>query len=123
MDTPSIEGLKLALIDGEASVDRNMDNNPNQHTQLMIESLEINKAKYIGKKKRLECEFSPFLNTIIGGRGSGKSTMLEFMRFVFRRNKELPESIRSEFNKYFRVGGDNLLTDYDLTHHLVYLFD
>ncbi|CAC9632721.1 hypothetical protein [uncultured Gammaproteobacteria bacterium] len=111
MDTPSIEGLKLALIDGEASVDRNMDNNPNQHTQLMIESLEINKAKYIGKKKRLECEFSPFLNTIIGGRGSGKSTMLEFMRFVFRRNKELPESIRSEFNKYFRVGGDNLLTD------------
>ncbi|CAB9539867.1 PHP N-terminal domain protein [Bathymodiolus brooksi thiotrophic gill symbiont] len=111
MDTPSIEGLKLALIDGEASVDRNMDNNPNQHTQLMIESLEINKAKYIGKKKRLECEFSPFLNTIIGGRGSGKSTMLEFMRFVFRRNKELPESIRSEFNKYFEVGDDNLLTD------------
>ena len=47
--------------------------------------------------------------------------MLEFMRFVFRRNKELPESIRCEFNKYFRVGGDNLLTD-ESELSLVYVY-
>jgi hypothetical protein len=39
------------------------------------------------------------------------TNLSDIMRFVFRRNKELPESIRSEFNKYFHVGGDNLLTD------------
>lgn len=111
MDTPSIEGLKLALIDGTASVDRNMDDNPNQHAEFVIEELSIDTAKYIGRSEALKCQFSPFLNTIIGGRGSGKSTLLEFMRFVLRRNKEIPESLQQESNKYFQVGGDNLLNE------------
>ncbi len=122
MDKPSIEGLKLALIDGKASVNQEMDDNLNQHTELMIESLEINKAKYIGRQAPLECQFSPFLNTIIGGRGSGKSTMLEFMRFVFRRHTELPEVIKSDFDKYFQVSGNNLLTN-DSQLRLIYQKD
>ncbi len=122
MDKPSIEGLKLALIDGKASVNQEMDDNLNQHTELMIESLEINKAKYIGRQAPLECQFSPFLNTIIGGRGSGKSTMLEFMRFVFRRHTELPEAIKSDFDKYFQVSGNNLLTN-DSQLRLIYQKD
>ncbi len=122
MDKPSIEGLKLALIDGKASVNQEMDDNLNQHTELMIESLEINKAKYIGRQVPLECQFSPFLNTIIGGRGSGKSTMLEFMRFVFRRHTELPEAIKSDFDKYFQVSGNNLLTN-DSQLRLIYQKD
>ncbi len=122
MDKPSIEGLKLALIDGKASVNQEMDDNLNQHTELMIESLEINKAKYIGRQVPLECQFSPFLNTIIGGRGSGKSTMLEFMRFVFRRHTELPEVIKSDFDKYFQVSGNNLLTN-DSQLRLIYQKD
>ncbi len=122
MDKPSIEGLKLALIDGKASVNQEMDGNLNQHTELMIESLEINKAKYIGRQAPLECQFSPFLNTIIGGRGSGKSTMLEFMRFVFRRHTELPEAIKSDFDKYFQVSGNNLLTN-DSQLRLIYQKD
>ncbi len=88
----------------------------------MIESLEINKAKYIGRQAPLECQFSPFLNTIIGGRGSGKSTMLEFMRFVFRRHTELPEAIKSDFDKYFQVSGNNLLTN-DSQLRLIYQKD
>ncbi len=108
MDEPSIKGLKLALIDGKASVKR-MDKNPNQHAENIIESLTINNAKYIGKPTELECKFSPFLNTIIGGRGSGKSTLLEFMRFALRRNNDIPEAIKEV--KYFQVGDDNLLTD------------
>ncbi|OJA03659.1 hypothetical protein BGC33_06160, partial [Bathymodiolus thermophilus thioautotrophic gill symbiont] len=111
MENPTIEGLRLALTDGEASVNREMTKDLNQHAELTIESFQINKTKYIGKKESLRCKFSPFLNTVIGGRGSGKSTLLEFMRFVFRRDKELPEAIRSEFDKYFQVGGDNLLTN------------
>ena len=77
----------------------------------MIEELIIEHAKYIGRPKPLRCQFSPFLNTIIGGRGSGKSTLLEFMRFVLRRESEVPESLKDESDKYFNTGGDNLLTD------------
>lgn len=108
MDTPNIAGLKLALIDGKASI-KNMSAKPNKHADYIIESMSIKNAKYIGKPNALECKFSPFLNTIIGGRGSGKSTLLEFMRFSLRRNKAIPDAIKDD--KYFQVGGDNLLTN------------
>ena len=111
MDEPSIEGLRLALIDGAASVNRNMSDSPNRHAELIIEKLKIRQAKYIGHSKSLHCRFSPFLNTIIGGRGSGKSTLLEFMRLALRREKEMPETLERESRKYFGTGDDNLLSD------------
>jgi energy-coupling factor transporter ATP-binding protein EcfA2 len=122
MDNPSIEGLKLALIDGEVSVNCDMAANPNEHGELVIEELIVDKAKYIGRDEILRCQFSPFLNTIIGGRGSGKSTLLEFMRLLLRRDEEIPESLQPDSNKYFQVGGDNLLID-DSKLSLVYRKD
>ncbi len=111
MDEPSIEGLKLALIDGTASIDRNMNCNPNQHTENLIEKLTISNAKYVGRPKSFNCKFSPFMNTIIGGRGSGKSTMLEFIRLILKRNSNIPESLKTDLYKYFNTGGENLLLD------------
>ena len=110
MDEPSIEGLKLSLIDGSASVNPTMSDNPNRHAEFLIEELHIQDAKYIGRSKPLKCRFSPFLNTIIGGRGSGKSTLLEFMRFVLRRDEEIPQALQQESRKYFQVGDEDLLT-------------
>lgn len=110
MDEPSIEGLKLSLIDGSASVNPTMSDNPNRHAEFLIEELHIQDAKYIGRSKPLKCRFSPFLNTIIGGRGSGKSTLLEFMRFVLRRDEEIPQALQQESSKYFQVGDEDLLT-------------
>lgn len=111
MDTPTIEGLKLALIDGQTSINRNMDENPNQHAEFIIESLTVDNTKYVGRAKALVCQFSPFLNTFIGGRGSSKSTLLEFMRFVLRQQNSIPESLQAESNKYFHTGKDNLLLE------------
>ncbi len=109
MDEPTIEGLKLALIDGKASINRNRGENPNQHAQFIIESLTVDKTKYVGRAKLLVCEFSPFLNTFIGGRGSSKSTLLEFTRLVLRQKEAIPESLQTESNKYFQTGDNNLL--------------
>ena len=103
MDEPSIEGLKLALQDGDASVNRNMNENPNKLPNNFIEKLEISNAKYIGRMETLECNFSPFLNTIIGGRGTGKSTLLEFMRLALQRNKDIHKKLEMESRKYFDV--------------------
>ena len=111
MDEPSIEGLKLALMDGTASVNRNMDDDPNRHAEYVIDEISVENAKYMGRSQSLNCQFSPFLNAIIGGRGSGKSTLLEFMRFVLRRERDIPDTLQKESEKYFHVGGDNLLTD------------
>ena len=117
MDTPSIEGLKLALIDGEPSVKRRMDISPNRHAEYVIEEITVKDAKHMGLEGDGElCQFNPFLNVIIGGRGSGKSTLLEFMRLALQREKEVldfPKSdiLKSESKKYFTVGADGLLLD------------
>ena len=111
MDEPSIDGLKLALIDGTPSVNRDISVDPNQHAECFVEELGICNAKYVGRTEPLNCQFSPFLNTIIGGRGSGKSTLLEFMRLVLERDEEILEPLEGETQQYFNIGGNNLLLE------------
>ena len=120
MDEPSIDGLELALIDGGASVKRDMDKDPNQHAECLIEALEISEAKYIGHSKPLNCQFSPFLNAIIGGRGSGKSTLLEFMRLALRRHKDIPKMLEKESRQYFNVEDEDSLLIKDSKISLIY---
>ena len=118
MDSPSLAGLKLALIDGQASVNRDMLAQPNQHASYIIEELEVSDARYLGRSNNLDrsqilrVPFSPFLSALIGGRGSGKSTLLEFMRLALRRDKELPSDLRDD--KYYQLGNDSLLTENSL---------
>lgn len=110
-EPPSMEGLRLALIDGTASVNRDMNANPNHHAEFYIEEVEVGEAQFIGRSELLRCQFSPFLNAIIGGRGSGKSTILEFMRLTLRREDEILPSLEEEGKKYFNVGNEYLLLE------------
>lgn len=48
----------------------------------------------------------PWLNTIIGGRGTGKSTSLEFLRIALKRKGEIPKSLEKEFTKYSQTSKD-----------------
>ena len=109
MEEPSIDDLKLALIDGDGSVDRNMEDDPNQLPDYFIKELIIDEAQYIGRSEPLKCKFSPFLNTIIGGFGSGKSTLLEFMRLVLRRDQDVPSTLKKEMLRFFETGEDGAL--------------
>jgi len=105
MGVPCIEGLRLALLDGSLSVLRSdcERNDPNKHADLVIESVEVSKARYIGRAEDFILQLNPWMNAIIGGRGTGKSTLMEFIRLVLRRDKELPEVLQSEFQKYVQV--------------------
>ncbi|MFH1096337.1 MAG: PHP-associated domain-containing protein [Candidatus Desantisbacteria bacterium] len=92
MGTPTIEGLKLALMDGnDFSLIRfdETQSDPNTHATFVIKSIEIKDAQYCGNGIPLQAEFNPWLNCIIGGRGSGKSTIIEFLRIVMRREEEI----------------------------------
>lgn len=117
MGHPNIDGLRLALLDGSLSVKRSdmFGDDPNIHGHLAIESLSIKNARYIGRSKAFECHFNPWLNSIIGGRGTGKSTLLECSRIVMRRESEIPDSLAKDFEKYRMVyenrSDDGLLTD------------
>ena len=117
MGSPCIEGMKMALLDGPLSIRRSDQGSedPNQHAPLALESIEISKARYLGRSQSFEIGFNPWLNALIGGRGTGKSTMVEFLRIAMRREGELPDALQAEFEKYGRVYPDRadggLLTD------------
>ena len=116
---PSIEGLRLALIDGASSIGRNMSEEPNAHADFVIEEVMINQAKFMGRPDKLVIRFSPFLTSIVGGRGTGKSTIVEFLRLALRRREELPDTLRTAMPNYFGAGEDGLLTP-NASIHIIY---
>ncbi|MEW6237834.1 MAG: TrlF family AAA-like ATPase [Candidatus Omnitrophota bacterium] len=105
MEEPDIEGLRLALLDGALSIKRSdqVTGDPNQHADLAIEEINVSMAKYLGRVNPFALQLNPWLNAIIGGRGTGKSTLVEFCRIALRREKELPEDLEIEFKKYSNV--------------------
>lgn len=117
MSEPSFDGLRLALIDGALSLKRSdrYSGDPNTHGQLAIESILVDDAKYLGRGQSFSCQLNPWLNTIIGGRGTGKSTSLEFLRIALKRKGEIPENLEKEFTKYSQSSSnrqdEGLLTD------------
>ena len=114
MTRPTLEGLRLALYDGEDSVRvsrRTESGDPNErHASLAVQEIRISGAKYIGRRSPLVVDFNPWLNTIIGGRGTGKSTLVDFLRKAARRDFELDGSndgdegsLRSVFDRRMSI--------------------
>ncbi|MFT6907869.1 MAG: DNA repair ATPase RecN/histidinol phosphatase-like PHP family hydrolase [Oleiphilaceae bacterium] len=123
MSDPSIEGLKLALVDGSSSIIRsdNETANPNRASNTLLRSVTIENAKYAGRSSPLIIEFNPWLNSIIGGRGSGKSSILEFIRLGMDRGRDLhglnsDNEIRRAFESFTKLSASRdaegvMLTD------------
>lgn len=108
MTRPDLEGLRLALLDGDESslrpAHREQPGDPNRHADLVIEGVTVREAKHMGRSEPLEFRFNPWLNTIIGGRGTGKSTLLDFCRKTLRRDSELDgTALRETFDRRLRA--------------------
>ncbi len=92
MANPTLEGLRLALLDGNGVSVRRSDEEtfePFQTPTHFISHIEVNSARYMGNGKPEQLNFSPYYNAIIGGRGTGKSTIVHSLRLVYRRDEEL----------------------------------
>jgi DNA repair ATPase RecN len=127
MTRPNAEGLRLALLDGTGSLipaTREDPGEPNRHADLALESITVRQAKYMGRWNApnpptpLRVDFNPWLNALIGGRGTGKSTLVDLCRAALRRENELGDEeapVRSAFNLRMRVPPsrreEGLLTD------------
>ncbi len=106
MGKPSLEGLRLALLDrAPLSIQRSdhQQTDPNRHAEQLIEGIEIVNARVCGRGGPLNLRFNPWLNTLIGGRGTGKSTIVEFLRIGLRRDKELAGKLAEDFADFYRV--------------------
>ena len=102
MSEPTLDGIRMAFIDGELSLKRSDTSveNPNTFGHYIIEKITVNNGQYIGKQNPECFEFSPWLSTIIGGRGTGKSTVIEFLRTALRRDNEIPMPLKNDLDKY-----------------------
>ena len=90
---PTLAGLHLAILDGSSSLTRSIDQigDPNQHEHSALISLLVRH-----KGQQVEYPFSPWMNAIIGGRGTGKSTLVELLRLALGRFDEMPEKLRND---------------------------
>lgn len=116
MAKPSLEGLRLALQDGGGVSIRRSDASEAFHPFALpnhcIESIEIDTARYMGRGQLpARLDFSPWLNGLIGGRGTGKSTVLHALRLAARRDSDfevLPahSESRTSFERFNQVPSD-----------------
>lgn len=111
MAKPSLEGLRLALLDGQEISVRRSDESigfvPFNTPEHFIESIEICGARYMGLGRQpARLPLNPYFNALIGGRGTGKSTIVHALRLAYRREKELsPISEAGQtFNRFNKVG-------------------
>jgi hypothetical protein len=118
---PTLDSLKLALIDGpEVSVRRSdepgLPANLNVEPDDAIESIEIASTRVMGNGAPQSVTFSPWLTSLVGGRGSGKSTVIHFLRLALRRESELEHvgtnsEIFKAFDRFRRKGLGGVVTD------------
>lgn len=116
MTKPSLEGLRLALLDGQGvSVRRSDESNgfaPFNTPEHFIELIEIREARYMGRGKLpASLRLNPYFNALIGGRGTGKSTIVHALRLAYRRENELSPTSESgqtfsRFNKVAKTRSD-----------------
>lgn len=91
MSAPSVFALKCAVLDPESRLrypkagETPLNSRPTpRHSYLA--SVRIEGVEFF--QQALEVRFSPHLNCIIGGRGSGKSNLLSLLRYVLRQDDD-----------------------------------
>lgn len=71
---PTAEALRQACLAKESRISLQEPELPSIH----IEKIDVTNSAFLSN---FEIDFNPQLNSIIGGRGSGKSTVLEYLRW------------------------------------------
>ena len=90
MSKPSTEALRQAFLDPRSRV-RVLGERPSEaQMHPRINSISVRGATFLADQ---EVHFSESLNCIIGGRGSGKSSLLEYLRFAIGMDEVAPAEV------------------------------
>jgi ABC-type Mn2+/Zn2+ transport system ATPase subunit len=103
---PTLEGLRQAFLLPEFRVKNDFlsPQTPYRTPDLWIKSISVTDTTITDGANPLVIDFSPQLTTIIGGRGSGKSSILRFIRGLFNRTADLKElaEIISDHHEFYK---------------------
>ncbi len=86
--TPTQQGLKLALLDHTLAVRVHDGTDPNRVPTHWIHSVQLKDFREHRKTPPLSLRFNPGFNALIGGRGAGKSTVIEASRLALARQSD-----------------------------------
>ncbi len=97
MSRPSIEALRQAFLDHDSRI-RFGDQRPEEaYSYPKIRAISVHGAAFLQDQ---EIAFSPNLTTLIGGRGTGKSTIIEYLRIALDQEGVVQgEDSRNNFHK------------------------
>ena len=101
MSEPSIEALRQAFLDHESRIRLGASSPEETQRHPIIQRVEITGAKFYQSG---DLSFSSNLTCVIGGRGSGKSTLFDYTRLALDRLQEndLPTRLREEILEKIR---------------------
>jgi DNA repair ATPase RecN len=88
MTEPTLEALCLACRDPESRVRLSHEVNPTYYSR--IERVTVRR----GYLEDLEIDLSPNLNAVVGGRGTGKSTLIEAIRYALQATPANKDALR-----------------------------
>lgn len=107
MGEPTIEALRQACLDHESRILCDWapalanfpERNPNNIRHSWISSIELG-GTLTNSMSPLSLNFHPGLNVIIGGRGSGKSSVVSALRQLYSSSESLPTRLKSEVEEF-----------------------
>ncbi len=115
MSQPSLEAIRQCFLDSNSRIrlsDACPDNPEFGYGFPYVQSLEISSTAFLADQKVI---FSPNLNALIGGRGTGKSTFLEYLRMGLDRSDEITTNESGELKRDFEKFKSTLLGTSKLT--------
>ena len=127
MDTnPTLESIRQALLseDMRVKVCSESSHVPEQLPDMWIKSLSI-KDSLLSPYSTLAVNFNPQLNSIIGGRGSGKSAIIRLLTGGLQANDMLMGEIKKEQENFYKEGkkGEGVFTNKTLLEICIYRND
>ena len=113
-DCVSLDCLNQALLVPELRIKNDFEvkelDQPYYCPNLWIERITFAHTMITNHDEVVSVDFSPQMTNIVGGRGSGKSTVLSFLRGMFPKYCEALEdvpSIKREFDDFFKIPSGN----------------
>lgn len=89
MTEPTLDALRLACRDPESRVRLSHEVNPTYYSR--IDRIAVKR----GYLEDLELDLSPNLNAVVGGRGTGKSTLIEAIRYALQLVPSNKDALRA----------------------------
>jgi len=86
MSSPSIEALRQAFLDQESRIRFGLAAPEDAYHYPKIRQISVSGVSFLAD---LKIAFSPNLTTLIGGRGTGKSTLVEYVRMALGQDSTI----------------------------------